>query len=292
VMLFLPFTGAEPTRRPPDDRFVYNLRASYHQEVEGLVDHFVQIGRKRIAIFYQIDAYGRTCWEGARDALAKHGLRLVEEATYKRGTAFEQSMLPQVEILRKANPDAIIAVGTYGACAALIHDARDQGLDVPIANVSFVSSDNLLGQLQKVGKQRNKDYTRNLINSQVVPCFDEETLPAVREYRLAMERNKPQPPEEFRETDFEPLPYGFVSFEGYLNAKLLVAILRKAESLDRASVRKAADSLKDFSLGLGEDTLITFTPTDHLGLNKVFFTTVREGRFVSMKDEDWKEWQR
>src|SRR5439155_14571547 len=56
VFLFFPFTGAEPQRQPPYDEFVFNLRASYYQETKRLVEEFVKIGRKRIAVFYQIDA--------------------------------------------------------------------------------------------------------------------------------------------------------------------------------------------------------------------------------------------
>lgn len=64
AFLFCPFTGAEPLRRPPYDQYVFNLRASYYEETAGLVDHFIAVGRKRIAVFYQIDAYGRNGWGG------------------------------------------------------------------------------------------------------------------------------------------------------------------------------------------------------------------------------------
>ncbi|HEV8713019.1 MAG TPA: ABC transporter substrate-binding protein [Candidatus Binatia bacterium] len=60
IALFFPYTGAQPQREPPYDAFVFNLQASYRQETEGLVKHFVQIGRKRIAVLYQADAYGRS----------------------------------------------------------------------------------------------------------------------------------------------------------------------------------------------------------------------------------------
>ena len=85
IYLFCPFTGALPQRQPPYDQFVFNLRASYYQETAGLVDHLVDIGRERIAVFYQIDAFGRGGWDGVRTALAGKKLRVVGEATYRRG---------------------------------------------------------------------------------------------------------------------------------------------------------------------------------------------------------------
>ena len=92
-----------------------------------------------------------------------------------------------MDILRKADADAVISIGSYAACAAFIRDARDAGWNVPIANVSFVGSENLLALLQEAGKANGTDYTRNLINSQVVPSYHDRTLPAVREYRQLMD---------------------------------------------------------------------------------------------------------
>lgn len=76
VFLFFPFTGAQPQREPPYGDFAFNLRASYAQETAGLVENFVQLGRRRIAVLYQADAYGRSGWAGVRAALARHGERI------------------------------------------------------------------------------------------------------------------------------------------------------------------------------------------------------------------------
>ena len=52
-LLFFPFTGADTNRLPPYDQLSFNLRASYDQEMKGLVDHFVAVNRTRIAVFYK-----------------------------------------------------------------------------------------------------------------------------------------------------------------------------------------------------------------------------------------------
>src|SRR5262249_33744442 len=160
-----PFTGAQPQRQPPYEQFVFNLRASFHEETRGLVDHFVKIGRKRIAVFYQIDSYGRGGAGRAREALARPQPPMGRQSAHRRGTTVAQSLRAQVEILRKAEPDAVICIGAYAACAAFIRDARDDGWDVPVANIAFVGSENLLSLLLEAGKANEKDYTRNLINT-------------------------------------------------------------------------------------------------------------------------------
>jgi len=289
IYLFFPFTGAEPQRRAPYRDYVFNLRDSYAHEAGGLVDHFVGIGRRSIAVFYQIDAYGRSGVEGARAALARHKLRIVEEATYRRGAPFSQSMRPQVDHLQRAEPDVVLCVGSYAACAAFIRDARDAGLNVPIANVSFVGSDNLLELLQEHGKTQGKDYTADLINSQVVPCHDDRTLPAVRDYRTLMDRYQPMPPADLMEPGYRPLPHSFVAFEGFLSARALVEVLKQVgPDLDRTKIRAAAESLARVDLGI--DVEASFGPGRHQGLDRVYYTTVADGHFVNLAD--WSRWRR
>jgi branched-chain amino acid transport system substrate-binding protein len=289
VLLFFPFTGAQPQRRQPHGEFVFNLRASYYQETAGLVNHFVAIGRKRVAVFYQIDAYGRNGWEGVRLALARHGLKMAGEATYQRGTTYKESLERQVDILRKTDADAVISIGSYAACAAFIRDARDAGWDVPIANVSFVGSENMLELLQETSKARGTDYTLNLINSQVVPSYHDLSLPVVREYRQFMEGEHALPPPELMKDVYEPLPYSFVGLEGFLNAKLLVAILEKMGApFERQRLKEAAESVDDLDLGMG--VTVSLGQDRHQALDRVYYTVVQDGRFEPLVD--WKRWRK
>jgi branched-chain amino acid transport system substrate-binding protein len=289
VFLLFPFTGAQPHREPPYAQYVLNLRASYRQETQGLVERLLSVGRQRIGVFYQADAYGRSGWDGVKRALGTYGLEMSAEATYRRGTRYPESMREQVEILRAAAPDAVISIGAYEACAAFIRDARDAGWDVPIANVSFVGSESLLELLLETGEKAGKDYTTNLINSQVVPSYDDTSLPAVREYREAIERLNPMPPAELVDGDYHPHRYSFVSFEGYLNAKLAVEVIRRmGGQVERARLREIAESVGGLDLGIGAP--VSFGEDRHQGLDVVYFTTVDQGRFVPIVD--WDRWER
>ena len=286
VYLFFPFTGAQPQREPPYGDFAFNLRASYRQETAGLVDNFVRVGRKRIAVFYQADAYGRSGWAGVRAALEGHGERIVGEATYRRGQRFTGTMRRQVEILQAASPEAVICIGSYAACAAFARDAVDLGLRVPIANLSFVGSENLL-QLLSEGREDAGEYTRFLVNSQVVPSYEDTSIPAVREYRELMARYDPEVPEELVREPYSPFPQSFVSLEGFLDARLMTEILRRlGENPDRAGLEEAVFSVRDFDLGIGEK--VSFGPARRQGLQTVYYTVVQDGRFVTL--DDWQTW--
>ena len=284
IFMFFPFTGAQPQRQPPYGEFAFNLRASYAQETAGLVDNFVRIGKERIAVFYQADAYGRSGWAGVRAALAAHGLRIGGEATYSRGAPFTGTMRRQVEILKAAAPDAVICIGAYAACAAFARDAVDLGLDAPIANLSFVGSENMLKLLVE-GREDGEAYTRLLVNSQVVPSYEDLSLPAVREYRELMAHYDPQVPPELIKEEYAPFPNSFGSLEGFLNAKLLAEIIRRLEGqVDRARLEEAVFSVRNFDLGVGER--VSFGPDRRQGLQTVYYTVVEDGRFVPL--EDWQ----
>lgn len=290
VYLLFPFTGAQPLRQPPYGAYVFNLRASYQEETEGLVDHFVEVGRKRIGVFYQADAYGRSGWDGVRKALAKYGgLRIAAEATYRRGTGHSERLNKQVEVLKHADPDAVIAIGSYAACAAFIRDMRDTGWQIPVANVSFAGSESLAALLLESGRASGMDYTQDLINSQVVPSYEDTSLPAVREYRALMGTSTPRLPVGLKEEEYTPFAYSFVSFEGFLNAKLLVEILdRMGAQARRNHIKEVVEGIRDLDLGIGAP--ISFGPHKHQGLDKVYYTTLRDGQFVPLTS--WERWQK
>jgi len=287
MYLFFPFTGAQPQREPPYDGEVFNLRASYRDETYALVDHFAAVGRKKIAILYQADAYGRSGWDGIRRALKAHQLTLAAEATYARGTPYETHLTEQVEILRRAEPDAVIAIGAYAACAAFVRDAVNAGWKIPIANVSFVGSQNMLNLLVAEERSAKRDYTSMLVNSQVVPSYEDQTLPAVVEYRTLMQRHAPKAPAVADLTDYPLLDLNYVGFEGFLNAKVIVEVLRRMKGdFDPARIKSVVESIHDLDVGINAP--ISFGPNRHQALQYVYFAGVERGRWVPVVD--WERW--
>ncbi len=289
MYLFFPFTGAQPQREPPYDDLVFNLRASYRQETAGLVKNFIDLDRKKIGVFYQADAYGQSGWDGVKRSLSSFGLEIAGEATYTRNTPFEEDYSTQVETLRDAGAEAIIMIGAYQACAGFIRDARDAEWDVPIANVSFVGSESLLNLLSEAEEKSETAYTTNLVNSQVVPSYEDTSLPAVLEYRELMDKHASILPTGIDNGVYTPLSYSFVSFEGYLNAKLLVEVIsRMGEFPEREGISTAIEGIEELDLGIGVP--ISFGPNKHQGLQTIYYTTVEEGRFVPITD--WQVWKR
>jgi ABC-type branched-subunit amino acid transport system substrate-binding protein len=283
VVLVGNFTGAQPQREAPYVEHVFNIRASYRQEMAALVDRFWNIGARNIGVFSQADAYGRSGTAGVTRALAVRGARVAAETTYQRGARFDDDVAPAVNALRRAGVDAVLCTGAYQGCGAFVRTARDLGWTVPISNVSFVGCDAMLRLLVQHGRRTGRDYTRALVNSQVMPSYDDVALPGVVEYRGLMDRHDPTLPAALGDDKYVPQRYSFISLEGYVNARVSVEAVRRAGfHPTRGGLRQALESLRGFDLGIG--AALSFGPQRHQGLDSVYFTRVDGERWVPITD--------
>ncbi len=282
VSLLFPLTGADILRTPASEQSVCNLRASYLAETRNLVDALTAAGRRRIAVFHQADVYGRNGWDGVRRALKRHGLGLVSEATYRRGAAFGQDFRRETAIILAGKPDAVITVGTAPACAAFVRDLRGAGYAGLAAALSFADADNLAKFLLAQARVTGRDYLKGLVFSQVVPCYEDESLPAVRAYRLAMSQVKAPRPPQATPDEYIPHRFSFVSFEGFLAGLALAeAVARMGDPPSRGRLRQAFATLGEVDLGLAEKA--DLRPGPDQGLKGTYLTIYTDGRFKGVE---------
>ena len=226
------------------------MRASYRQEMTALVDRFWEQGARKFGVYYQMDAYGRSGTDGVARGLALHNARIVAAAT-SRGAKFEEEMRRAVGERRRAGLDVVFCAGACQGCGAFVRSARDLGWTVPISNVSLVGSDAMLGLLVPHGKKAGREYTTGLVNSQVVPSYEDLTLPAVAEYRALVARHKPAVPETLRDRRYVPQNISFIGLEGFVNAKVVVEALRRAgPDPTRAGLREGLEWMRNVDLGI------------------------------------------
>jgi len=286
--LLFPFTGAEPHRQEPYSEYVFNLRASYMQETEAIVDRLVSLGRRRIAVFYQADAYGRGGWDGVRKALAKYRLRPVVDVSYPRGSGADFSYAEQARIINEYDADAVVTVGTYASGAGFIRDMRALKNTALIANVSFADGDNLIRKLKEMFPGDTGFLTDNIVNLQVVPSYEDTSLPAVREYRSIMDQWAKLPPVELNPEHYSPRQYSAVSFEGFLNARLVVEMLRRmGPNPQKADIPDVIEKMTSYDVGL--DVPLHYNHRRHQGLDRVYFMMLRDNRHMPVVN--WERWR-
>lgn len=249
------FTGAELLRSGAPAN-VINLRASYYQETEELVDHLVQdLAIRRIGVMYQEDSFGRAGYQGVTQALARRELEPHVVSVYRRNTTAVKTGLLD---LIAADPDAVILVGAYQPIATLIAWANRLNFDPLMLTISFVGSNALA---QALGSS-----AQGTVVSQVVPFPSGNRPPVVDQYRGALKKMAP---------DSTP---GFVSLEGYLAGRMaLVALERVGRDLDRPSFIGSLMTGEDFDLGGFE---LKFSDGDNQGSDQVFLTVIdSSGRY-------------
>ena len=248
------FTGAQALREP-FNRQVFHVRASYFDETERIVQHLTTLGVKKIAVFYQNDAYGKAGLEGVVRALAKRQLKPVATATVERNSV---DVAKSLEAILKSEPEAVVQIGAYKSCAAFIKQARGKGYGGQFFNVSFVGSKALADELGDAGQ--------GVVISQVVPFPYAPNSPMVREYQQRMV--------EAGQKEFD-----FSSLEGYLTARVLVEGLRRAgRNLTRDALISGLESMRDVNLG---GFTINYSSKDHQGSSYTDLTIIgRNGKFM------------
>ena len=249
-----PFTGADPMR--VFNKHVYNVRASYADELEKIVNHFAPLGVKRFAIVYYDDVVGKENLSAVDRALKKRNYETVSKAAFKdRAKPDIESGLKEVA---KGQPDVVILTTLYKASSDFIKLANKTGLGAQIASNSFPGASPLAKELGKDGP--------GVIVATVVPPFSQASLPVVSEYRAAMEK-------QFGKKD-----YSFTSLESYIGAKVLAEGVRRAgPKLTRESFMRALDTLSNYDVG---GYVVSFSPTNHNGSTFVDLTVIsKNGQF-------------
>ncbi|MEA3395571.1 MAG: ABC transporter substrate-binding protein [Pseudomonadota bacterium] len=239
IPFIAPFTGAMALREP-FNRYVFHLRASYNDETALIVKQLTNLGLKKIAVFYQNDAYGKAGLDGVNLALAELGLKPVAQATVERNSV---DVNAAVKTLVAAAPDAVVQVSAYKASAAFIRAARKAGYGGTFYNVSFVGTQALADEL---GKE-----AAGVVVSQVVPSPYSAARPITREFVEAVKKAGGD------------AQINYSSMEGYLAAKLVTEGLKRtgAKGMSREGLIHGIESIGTQSFG---GFAMQFSANDHV----------------------------
>ena len=239
VPFIAPFTGAMGLR-DPFNKYIFHLRASYNDETELIVKQLTTLDLKKVAVFYQSDAYGKAGLDGTVLALTSRKLKTVAQATVERNSVDVDAA---VKSLMAASPDAIVQISAYKSCAAFIKAARKAGYGGTFFNVSFVGTQALADELGKDGA--------GVVVTQVVPSPYNASRPITREFLDAVKKAG------------GGAQANFSSMEGYLAAKVFTEGLRRTggKPITRDTLISGLESLSNQSYG---GFSVNFSPDRHV----------------------------
>ncbi len=246
-------SGADTLREPltanANGRYMFNVRASYADETEVIVNQLVSLGLKSIAVFYQNDGFGKSGLDGVTAALAKHKLTPSATATVERNSI---DIKKAAEVIGKANPQAVIMVTLYKPTAAFVKEMRRNNQNPMFMTLSPVGTEQLVQELGPAA--------RGIGISQVVPYPWNDVTPIVRDYQKLASK---------------PGSYSYYGLEGYLMARTLVEGLKRAgKDLSRDKLVSALESVNNADFG---GYRVNYAPGSRLGSRFVELTVIGPG---------------
>ncbi|HET7525687.1 MAG TPA: ABC transporter substrate-binding protein [Burkholderiaceae bacterium] len=252
IVLLAPSTGAMVLHKPVHP-YVFNVRATYQKEAERLTRHFGMAGLDRVGICYVDDSFGTDALQGALNVYKSAD---AQPALNEKIDKFKPDYSKCVEKTLATKPLGLIIIGTTVSVATGVKALRDAGSRVTIGTLSNNAAKGFVDALG--------EYKAGVIVSQVFPSERRLAVPMIAEAaRLASTKN------------IQTLTPAMV--EGYAAAKTLVVALKRAakdkDGITRASVKRTLDSFGEVDLG-GID--LTYSPTDHSGLEYVDLSFISE----------------
>jgi branched-chain amino acid transport system substrate-binding protein len=250
VPLFAPFTGANLVRTPAINH-VFNIRASYTDEAERMVQHLATLGSKHIAVVWSNNSFGKDGLLGVQRALEKRGMKLYADAPIEANGSDTDKAVGALHDLR---PQAIILITSGAATVTFIKSYRKLSKGTQLYTLSVMGTQATLRSLGADGV--------GTVVASVVPFPWAAAHPLAREYRAAMQV-----------AGYSNL--SFLGLESYINAKVLVEALRLAgRDLTRTKFVKAMASIKGMDLGGFE---VGFSMDSRQGSHFVELTIVGPG---------------
>jgi ABC-type branched-subunit amino acid transport system substrate-binding protein len=222
IPFFGPFTGAMALRQPVLKN-VFHVRASYDDETALIVNQLHNLGLSKIAVFKQNDAYGQAGLDGTTKALKALGLAPVAVGGFERNTV---NVAEAVKTIVAAQPDGVVQIGSYKACAAFVRQARAAGYGGQFFNVSFVGTKALSDEL--------KSEALGVVVSQVMPYPFSPAVPIVRDYLDAVKAAGGD------------ATANYSSLEGYIDARVFVEGLRRGRANTREGLASGLESLQHY----------------------------------------------
>jgi ABC-type branched-subunit amino acid transport system substrate-binding protein len=242
-------TLREPVSANPNSRYMFNVRASYADETDAIVNQLVSLGLKSIAVFYQNDGFGKSGLDGVTSALKKHNLTPSAVGTVERNSV---DVAKAVESISKNTPQAVIMVTLSKPTTAFVKAMKKSGQNPMLMTLSPVGAEQLV---QDLGAE-----ARGIGISQVVPYPWNDTIPVVRDYQKLVGGK----------TGFT-----YYALEGYLMARVMVeGIKRAGKDLTREKLVGALEGLNNNDLG---GYRVTYGGSNRQGSRFVELTVVGPG---------------
>ena len=195
------YNGADIARRDHQP-YLFTTTASIRDEVEQMVRTLAELHLTRLAVAYQDNEFGRFMLPQVADIAKAHGATIACAAPVSP----DGSNAPAcAQAIGASQPNAVLLLAAGNAVLAFMREVR-RATRVPVYALSLAGTTALVDQLGEAA--------RGLAVTQVVPYPTSESSPLTQAFGQAMRRAGLAPT--------------YDRLWGYLNASILVEVLRQA----------------------------------------------------------------
>lgn len=255
-----PATGSTRWAYPPT-KYLFADYPLYCDEAAILVDYAVKkLGKKKIAVFYQNDDFGKEGLYAAEMTLQKNNLTLATSVSVE---PMDTDLSSHCMKLKSAEPDCVLMWVLPKHGAIILGTAAKMGFKPQWMTSSVLSDGPIMF-----------DITKGLYKDTIIASFGEvpdSQSKLMKAYKAAQEKYAPQD------------RWGTFFYAGILFVEPMVEALKRCgKDLTADRFVAAMESLKDFQ-GIGPK--ITFGPNQRQGARSVFLVKCEEaGKLTPLTD--------
>ncbi len=241
IPLVAPLTGAEVVYKV-NPSGVFTLLPFYSSEVQTLVERAVKDGAKVLGVVYPKSPYGWSCALAVKRVLKRFRGVMARWVGLAKGETLNLK-----DVARLASSNALLLFYTP---SDLLTKLEIMGKFPPLYASQYSLAEKRWRALDKDGRGSFK-----LVVSRLLPIPREE-LPVTVRLREALARYYPDK------------KVNNAILQGYLAAMVVVEGLKRGRSFTPQGLIQGLESIRDLDLGLPEK--ISYSSTDHVGLEKVY----------------------
>ena len=252
----IPMFGAiddSPRFRKPIQPGVFYVRMDTDTEFRELMKVLrSKFSAKSTALFTAGDSSAETQRASYIKAAQEAGLKSMGEAQIGKQTGDIDRAIAALS----GKPDVVLIWSGPAETAMLLKKLKSASIDS-----AFAIS---MGSFSKEGADMARLISIQPMVVSVLPIYSKNSTSLASDYLDEMAKNK-----------MAPHPRGF---EGYLNAAIFHEALKLAgRQLTREKLISALNTMKDADVG---DVTVSFSPTNHTGIENLYFFEMKKGRLV------------
>ena len=243
----------------PLKKNIYAVQLNYTTEATLATQYALDtMGTKKIAVFYQNDAFGKEGLDAVQAELKKRNLPAATGVSYETA---DTNFSAQALKLQTTGADTVILYAVPKPGGSIIAEMGKIGYAPKLLSSSVINDPSIF---QLAGTAIN-----GMLIEAYLPAFDDTSNPKIVEYQSFMAKYAPKE------------QIGGFTESGYTYGQVFIEALKRAgKELTREGFMTNLDQMQNFTGSLVPS--LSYSATDHAGVKAAYFQAAKDGKFVTV----------